>query len=394
MGADRVYLDHNATSPLRPQAAEAMRRALGAIGNPASLHAEGRAAREIVERARESVARLSGAAPDEVVFTSGGSESIAAGVRGVCDRAPDELRRIVVSAIEHSAVLEAARQAARRGFVVVSVPCDAEGRVDVERFGTQLGPGVVLAALQWANNETGVVQPVEEVGRLCRDRGVPFLVDAVQAAGKIPLDPRRARADLLCLSGHKLGAPQGTGALIVREGIALEPLIGGGAQERRRRGGTQSVAALAGFGAVTEAALHAMGDEARRLLMLRARIETRLQQACPEIDFHGRGAERLANTVNFSVPGVPGETLVIAFDLAGFALSTGSACASGAVEPSHVILGMGLDEAAARGAVRVSLGWSTTTDEVERFVTAFPGVLEQVRGGLAGGGGTDASPAS
>jgi cysteine desulfurase len=342
---DRVYLDHNATSPLRPEAREAMEVTLArAWGNPASLHAEGRAARGVVEEARERVAGLAEVAPKEIVFTSGGTEAIAAAVRGVCDRAPAERRRIVVSAVEHSAVLESARQAARLGFVVVHVACGDQGRVDVDRFATQLGPDVTLAALQWANNETGVLQPVEDVGRLCRARGIPYLVDAVQAAGKVPIDIRRARADLVAFSGHKLGGPQGTGALVVREGIVLAPLIAGGAQETRRRAGTPAVAALAGFGAAASAAVRDLKSEPRRLLVLRAKLETRLQELFPEMRIHGQGVPRLATTLNLALPGVPGETLAIALDLRGFSVSSGSACASGAVEPSHVILAMGCEE--------------------------------------------------
>ena len=379
----RVYLDHNATSPLRPQAAEAMRAALEAShGNPSSMHREGREARAILERAREEVAGLLGVPAKELVFTSGGSEAIAAAVRGVCDRAPSERRRIVVSSTEHSAVLESAKLAGHHGFVVVRVPCDREGRVDTERFVTQLGEDVALAALHWANNETGVIQPVEEIGRACRVAGIPFLVDAVQAVGKIAIDPRGAFADLLAISGHKIGGPQGTGALMVRSGIVLAPLIGGGAQERRRRGGTEAVVAIAGFGAAAARARWEMKQETSRLLKLRARLETRLRGLFPDLRFHGQAAPRLPNTLNFAIPGVPGETLVIALDLAGFAVSTGSACASGAVEPSHVIQAMGFDEDEARGAVRVSLGWSTTPEEVNRFLEALPGVVEQAREGL------------
>lgn len=379
----RVYLDHNATSPLRPSARRAVAAALDAgAGNPASLHEEGRAARARVEEARERVAELVGGRPSEVVFTSGGSEALAAAVRGVCDRAPAELRRIVVSAVEHSAVLEAAEHARRRGFAVTRVSCGREGRVPVERFTAHLGPGVVLAALQLANNETGVIQPVAEVGRACRERGIPFLVDAVQAAGKVELEPRAQAIDLLAVSAHKLGGPQGVGALWIREGLSLAPLVAGGAQEMRRRGGTPAVAALEGFGAAAEEALTTVKDEGARLLRLRAKIERRLRELFPEIRFHGQASSRLPNTVNFAIPGVPGDTLAIALDLAGFAVSTGSACASGAVEPSHVILDMGYGEDDARGAVRVSLGWSTTSDEVDRFLGAVPGVVERVREGL------------
>jgi cysteine desulfurase len=380
----RTYLDHNATSRLRREALSSMQDVLQSpAANPSSLHTEGRAARARLEHARERVARLVGASAREAVFTSGGSEAIAAAVRGVCDRAPREMRRIVVSAVEHSAVLEAARLAADRGFVVVRVPCAEDGRVEAQRFLLQLGPDVALAALQLANNETGVLQPVPQIGRACRERGVPFLVDAVQAAGKIAVDMQQLFADLLVISGHKLGGPQGTGALIVREGIVLSPLIGGGAQEKRRRGGTAGVASLAGFGSAAEVARLTLSEETNRLLRLRARLETRLREMFPDIRFHGQMAPRLPNTVNFAIPGVPGETLVIALDLAGFAVSTGSACASGAVEPSHVIQAMGFDEEESRGAVRVSLGWSTVEEDIQRFLLALPLVVSQVRDGLA-----------
>ena len=379
----RTYLDHNATSPLRPEARDAMLRALDpSYANPSSMHSEGRSARALAEQARGAVAELVCAASSEVVFTSGGSEAISAAIRGVTDRAPESLRKIVLSEIEHSAVLEGARQAERRGFRIARVPCDGEGRVDADRFLQEL-EGATLAALQWANNETGVVQPVDEIGRACRKAGVPFLVDAVQAAGKIAVAFHRVHADLMAVSGHKLGGPAGTGALIVRDGIVLAPLVTGGAQEKRRRGGTQSVAAIAGFGAAARAGLSRMGKESERLLRLRAKLETRLRRIFPEIRFHGQAASRLPNTLNFALPEVSGETLAIALDLAGVAVSTGSACASGAVEPSHVIRAMGYDEGEARGAVRVSMGWSTEAADVDRFLELLPQVVEQVRHGVA-----------
>ena len=380
----RVYFDHNASSPMRPEASKAMRDAIkAAAGNPASLHAEGRAARARIEDARAQVAQLAGTKPSSVVFTSGGSEAIEAAIRGVCDRAPAYVRRIVVSEIEHSAVLQAARAMARLGFTVEEVPCGSDGRVDPERFCAALKRHTALAALQWANNETGVLQPVEEVGRACRNAGVPFLIDAVQVAGKVAIDPRTTRADFFAYSAHKIGGPQGAGALVVREGIVLAPLIHGGAQETRRRGGTPDVPAIAGFGAAAAVAAADHKDEAARMLRLRARLETRLRDLFPDIRFHAQAAPRLPNTVNMAIPGVPGDLLAIALDVAGVAVSTGSACASGAVEPSHVLLAMGHDEAAARGAVRLSLGWNSTAAAVDRFLGVVPDVVERVRAGLA-----------
>ena len=384
-GQPRIYLDHNATSPLRPEARAALREAFDtAPANPSSMHAEGRAARALLETARGQVAALVGAAREEVVFTSGGSEAIASAIRGVCDRAPRERRALVLSTVEHSAVLEEARRAEQNGFEIRRVPCDDRGRVQLNAFRTELGPQVALACLQWANNETGVVQPVEEAGHACRAAGVPFLVDAVQAAGKLEVDVRRVHSDLLALSGHKIGGPQGTGALIVRRGIVLTPLIAGGAQEKRRRAGTEAVASLAGFGAAAQASNFDLTREPERLCRLRAKLETRLRLAEPGVRLHGQGVPRLPNTLNFALPDVRGETLVIGMDLAGVALSTGSACASGGVEPSHVIQAMGYTESEARSSVRVSLGWSTTEDDVSRFLELFPGIVRRVREGERG----------
>jgi cysteine desulfurase len=379
----RVYLDHNATSTLRPEALRAIGEVLeGSAGNPSSLHAEGRAARRIVEHARERVAAVAGFSPRDVVFTSGGSEAIAAAIRGACEKAAAGRRRIVLSSIEHSAVLDVAAAMGRFGFTVDSIPCRPDGRVEEAEFVRRLDGDVAIAALQWANNETGVLQPVEEVSRHCAAAGIPLLVDAVQAAGKIALDPQRAEIGLMAISSHKLGGPQGSGALLVREGVTLAPLVGGGAQERRRRGGTEAVALIAGFGAAAQAAGASHKEEATRLLRLRARIESRLRDRFEGVEIHGAGASRLPQTVNFSLPGLPGETLAIALDVAGFSVSTGSACASGSVKPSHVIRAMGYGESRAREAVRVSLGWDTTDADVERFLEALSVVAEQVRQGL------------
>jgi len=376
----RAYLDHNATSPLRPEAAAALHAALEQrLGNASSIHAEGRAARRAVEEARAQVAALLAVPAGEITFTGSGTEAIATAILGVCARLPAEKRRIVVSAVEHSAVLDAARQAAASGIEVEEVAPGPDGRMAPSVMARRIGLDTGLVALQWANNETGVLQPVREVGQAAAASGAAYFVDAVQAAGKVALDARAAGAHLVAVSAHKLGGPQGVGALYVREGLVLQPLVPGGGQEGRRRGGTEAVAAIAAFGAAAEAARARIAAEAGRLMRLRARMETRLRALFPELRIHGEGAPRLANTLNLGFPGAPGESLVIALDLAGFAVSTGSACASGAVLPSHVIRAMGGTEEEARSAVRISSGWSTTEEEVERFLDALPAVVARVR---------------
>ena len=372
----RDYLDHNATSMLRDEARAAFYAALeAAAGNASSIHAEGRAARALIDASRLQVAALAAIRARDVVFTSGGSEAIAAAIRGVADMAPATRRKVVIASIEHSAVLDAARALTAHGFEVAEVPCEPSGRINADAFAANIDDRTALACLQAANNETGVLQPVAAVGAACKLHGVPFLVDAVQAAGKMPIDREGWNAALIAISAHKLGGPQGAGALIVRDGTKLSPLISGGAQERRRRGGTESVAAIAAFGAACAAASRDTEKEAARLDALRQSFESSLRAMAPNVRIHGQDVPRLPNTTNAAFPGVSGETLVIALDLAGFAVSTGSACASGAVMPSHVMRAMGFDDAEARGAVRFSMGWNTTTETIERLVAALPPLL-------------------
>ena len=372
----RHYLDHNATSPIRDEAKHTVLAVYShPAGNPSSIHSEGRTTHALLTAARRKVAILAGVPANDVVFTSGGSEAIASGIRGIADRATSAKRRIVVSSIEHSAVLETARAMTHFGFEVVEVGCEPTGRVDAERFAASIDERTAIACLQAANNETGVLQPVAEVGAVCGERQVPLFVDAVQAAGKIPIDRDGWNADLIALSAHKLGGPQGAGALIVREGIEMASLIAGGAQERRRRGGTEALASCCGFGAACMTAMTDLAAETTRLSSLRDLLESSLRRVAPGVRIHGGRVPRLSNTTNVAFPGVSGETLVIALDLAGFAISTGSACASGAVTPSHVIRAMGFDDETARGSVRISLGWSTTEDDIDAFLRALPDVL-------------------
>lgn len=369
----RVYLDHNATSPPSAAARAALAAATEGWGNPSSLHAEGRRARAILEDARAALAGFASCAPSELVFTSGATEAINAALRGVVARAGSR-RRIVVGAIEHSAVLETARALA--GCEVTEVACEPNGVVDPARFLDALGDDVAVAALQAANPETGALQPAAAAASACRARGIPFLCDAVQAAGRVPLEAYR-EASMLAVSSHKLGGPTGIGALVVREGTLLSPAITGGPQERRRRAGTESPALAAAFAA---AALEPRPDH---LASLRDGFESALRAIVPDVRIHAGGAARLPNTSNFAIPGADGELLVIALDLEGISVSTGSACASGAVEPSHVIRAMGFDEAEARGAVRVSMGPTTTDADVEHLLEVLPRIAARLRASRA-----------
>jgi cysteine desulfurase len=373
--SQRSYLDHNATSPLRPEAAEAMARAFQLPGNPSSVHAEGRAARAAVERAREEVAGLVCAAARNVVFTSGGTEAANAiltpGFRRTGETGPAIL---LVGATEHPCVLDGHRFARAE-----HIPVDRDGLVDLAWLDarlTQAGEGV-LVSIQTANNETGVVQPVREAARLVHAHGGLIHTDAAQGAGRIPLDATRLGADAVTLSAHKLGGPKGIGAIILASDRLeiTDRLVRGGGQERGYRAGTENVAAIAGFGKAAETARLGLGEEAARMRVLRARAEAALLHAAPEAVIFGGTTERLPNTFAFAVPGLKAETALIAFDLEGVALSSGSACSSGKVKRSHVLEAMGVEPRLAEGALRVSLGWNSAEEDVLRFAKACETVL-------------------
>src|SRR5215467_12295809 len=364
---ERIYLDWNATAPLREEARTAALAALDLVGNPSSVHREGRAARHVIEQAREQVAALVGAAPRNVVFTSGGTEA------NVLALVPTAARdRLLVSAIEHPSVLAGGRFPAGS---VEHLPVTGSGEVDLAALERRMAAleGRALVSLMLANNETGVVQPVSKAASVVHAAGGVLHVDAVQAAGRIPCDINALGADFLTLSGHKIGAPKGVGALVGRPAALnlLGPLIKGGGQERNMRASTENVAAIAGFGAAAAAARDGLGSERARMAALRDRLEARLKAASPEVVIFGAAAERLPNTTLFAVLGMKAETAVIAFDLEGIAVSSGAACSSGKVQPSHVLAAMGVPAQLARAAVRVSLGPSTTEAEIERFIEAW-----------------------
>jgi cysteine desulfurase len=367
---DRIYLDWNATTPLRPEAREAMAAAWDLGGNPSSVHAEGRQARGLVEQARVSIADAVGALPRNVVFTSGGTEANALGLTpGLRRGSGFPVTRLLVSAIEHASVLAGGRFPTE---AVGAIGVTRAGLLDLDRLRAMLEGGPpALVSVMLANNETGAVQPVAEAGEIVHSAGGLLHVDAIQAFGKIRFDINAMNADLVTLSAHKIGGPKGVGALLLAEGLpGPEPLLRGGGQELGRRAGTENVAGIAGFGAAAKAAMAVLQGEAIRLKNLQNRLETGLRRTAGVIVFADEVA-RLPNTTLFAIPGLKAETAVIGFDLAGLAVSSGSACSSGKVQPSHVLEAMGFGSELAEGAVRLSLGWSTSDADVDRCLEAW-----------------------
>ncbi len=365
----RIYLDHNATSPLCAPARQAVAEAFDVFGNPSSVHGEGRAAHRLIEDARDAVAALVGGRPREIVFTSGGTEANNLALFGT----PAESR--VISAVEHMSVREAAERSGRPFFVC---PVDGNGVVEREAFERLLeeAPAPALVSIMLANNETGVIQPIRDLAACAHAHGALFHCDAVQGPGRLVIDVEDLGVDLLTLSGHKLGAPKGIGALWVRDGIDLAPLLVGGGQEFRRRAGTENVPGIAGFGAAATAAGQAL-REIDRVRALRDRLEATILEAARDARVFGAEAPRIANTSAIYMPGMTAETQVMAFDLEGIAVSAGSACSSGKVQPSHVIAAMGATPEEAQGVIRVSLGAATTEAEIERFIAVWLGFYER-----------------
>ncbi len=374
-----VYLDYNATTPVVPAAAEAVASALrGTFGNPSSLHAAGQRARRALDEARVAVAALIGAEPGQVIFTSGGTESDNLAVRGALEAAPANRRRLVVGAVEHEAVLNTALALQRRGWPVTIVPATHQGVVTPEALSRHLGLDVALVSIMLANNETGVVQPVAALAALAHAAGAILHTDAVQAIGKIDVDVRELGVDLLTLTAHKFGGPKGAGALWIRRGIPMASVLTGGRQERNRRPGTENVPAIAGFGVA--ATLAGSSREGRRVVRARRdRLEQGVLAAVPGSAVNGGGAERVPNTTNISFPGIEAESLLIALDLEGIAVSTGAACSSGTLEPSHVLRAMGLPAGRVQSAIRFSLGPETTDQEIDRVLEVLPRVVARIR---------------
>jgi cysteine desulfurase len=381
-----VYLDNAATTPLDERVLEAMLPYLrgGAPnglprGNPSSLHASGAAAREAVEKARASVARLVGAPPGEILFTAGGTESDNLALLGLAAASPEK-RHGVISAVEHPAVRGAAAHLEAAGYEVTKLGVEADGLVDPDELAKTLRSDTALAAVMWANNEVGAVQPVEELADLCREAGVSFHVDAVQAAGRLAIDVSRVPVSTLALSAHKLYGPQGVGALYVREGVSLLPLLFGGGQERGLRSGTENVAGIVGLGEAARLASEELGERARHEETLRDALLSGLT-SIPGVRLNGHPEKRLSNNAHLSVEGVEAESLVLFLDALGYAVGSGSACASSTAghKASPVLLAMGRDEKEAMGAMRITVGKDNTVEEIEGFIEAFSVAVSRLR---------------
>jgi cysteine desulfurase len=376
----RVYLDYNATTPVDSAVLDAMMPYFAErYGNASSIHSAGQQARGAVDHARESVAALIGAKPAEIVFTSGGTEADNLAIFGAVAASPRQRKHVITTAIEHHAVLNACQALEKQGVEVTYVAVNQHGVVDREEIRRALRPETILISVMHANNELGTVQPIEEIGRIAAEADICFHCDAVQSAGKLPLDVNRCNVDLLSLSAHKIYGPKGVGALYVRSGTPLEPQFHGGHHERDRRPGTENVAGIVGLGKAAQLARQRLAEDAERIGALRARLEESVLGRVSAAHVNGDTNRRVPNTTNLTIPGAGGEALLIALDLQGVACSTGAACSSGAVEPSHVLLAIGLSQDEARSSLRFSLGRLTTAEEIDYALSVIPGVVERLR---------------
>jgi cysteine desulfurase len=382
---DRIYLDHAATTPVDPEVAEAMSRILREThGNPSSIYAEGRAARAAVDRARDEVSAAINAEPSEIVFTSGGTEADNLALRGALKARRDERDGLVTTAIEHHAVIDTARDLERHAHVRVDVVgVDRYGFVDPEAIRDAIDERTSLVSVMHANNEIGTIEPIAEIGALCRDEGVTFHSDAVQTVGALEVDVRKIPVDLLSINAHKFYGPKGVGALYVRRGTRIATMQTGGGQEKGRRTGTENVAGIVGLGVAMRIARERRATESPRQAGLRDRLIAGVRARVPDAVLNGHPVQRLPNNASFCIPGTDGESLIIALDLEGFAVSSGSACTSGETEPSQVLLALGLDRELAKGSLRVTVGRSTTEEHVDRFVDALSRVVTRLRDSAA-----------
>ena len=376
----RIYLDHAATTPVRPEVIEAMNKIHTEVwGNPSSIHQFGRPSRKAMEEAREKVAAAIGADPREIIFTGSGTEADNIAIVGGARANKKKGMHLITSVVEHHAVLDAFKALEKEGFEVTYLPVDADGRVSVEDFKNALRDDTSLVSIMMANNEVGTIMPVEEIGAICRERKILFHTDAVQAVGKIPVDVKAINCDFLALSGHKLYGPKGIGVLYMRRGVRTQPLYFGGGQERKLRPGTENVANIVGLATALELAVQEMPEESVRLAKLRDKLIDGVLANIPETRLNGPREGRLPHNVNVSIEYIEGEALLLTCDMKGMACSSGSACTSGSLDPSHVLMAMGLTHTTAHGSLRLSLGKSTTEEDIDYIIRELQPIAERLR---------------
>ena len=377
---DRIYLDNAATTAVSPEVLEAMLPYFTqCFGNPSSIHSTGRDARRVVDAARRQVAAAIGAQPQEIYFTAGGSESDNWAIKGTAFAGKSRGNHIITSAIEHHAVLHTCAWLEKQGFEVTYLPVDEFGRVRVEDVEKAITDKTILITIMAANNEIGTIQPIAEIGKLAHDKGILFHTDAVQAIGAMPIDVNAMHIDMLSMSGHKFHGPKGIGALYIRKGVKIDQYLHGGAQERGQRAGTENLAGIVGMGKAIEIATQHLEENAARLTVLRDKLIDGILAEIPDVRLNGHRTQRLPNNVNVSVRYVEGEALLLRLDLAGIAGSSGSACTSGSLDPSHVLLAIGLPHEIAHGSLRLSLGTDTTEAEIDEVLDKLPGIVKNLR---------------
>jgi cysteine desulfurase len=377
----RIYLDHSATTPVDPQVAELMLKYfLEYYGNPSSVHFYGRQVKKALEEARTQVASFIGANISEIIFTSGGTEADNLAIQGVAKSRANKGKHLITSAVEHHAVLDTFKYLAGIGYEITILPVDAEGIVSVDDLSKAIRPDTILISIMHANNEVGSIQPIEKIGKLAREKGILFHVDAVQSLGKIPINVKKLNIDLLTISSHKIYGPKGVGALYVRKGVRISPLVFGGAQERKMRSGTENAPGIIGFGKACELAKERMEEESKKLTRLRDKLIDGILSGIDNVKLNGpRGEKRLANNVNVSINFIEGESLLLSLDMVGIAGSSGSACTSGSLDPSHVLLAMGLSHEVAHGSLRLSLGRQNTDADIDFVLQELPKIVDRLR---------------
>ncbi|NLY29372.1 MAG: cysteine desulfurase NifS [Firmicutes bacterium] len=377
---NRIYLDHASTTPMRPEVLEAMLPFLkGEYGNPSSIYGEGREARKALDRARDRIATILGASPREIIFTSGGSEADNLAIKGAAFALRDRGNHIITSAIEHHAVYNTCRYLEKHGFRITVLPVDSYGLVDPSAVAAALTPETILVSIMHANNEIGTIQPIAEISKILKERKILFHTDAVQTVGHIPVNVQELGVDLLSLSAHKFYGPKGVGALYVRRGVRLDPLIHGGAQEHNRRAGTENVAGIVGMAEALVLAASEMDKEIERQQELRDKLITGIMESIPHTRLNGHPKKRLPGNVNVCFEFIEGESLLLNLDMQGIAASSGSACTSGSLEPSHVLLALGLPHEIAHGSLRLTLGRGTSAADIDNVLEALPGIVDRLR---------------